>query len=372
MGTQTALAARISKQVRLAYAAAIVAVGIALAARWALNPFLGLEFPYITLFPAIAFSAFYCGFGPSLAGLPIALLGAKFWFIAPLHSLQILNRADLNGMFVFVVVCCFIVAIGEAHRRDRQSMLRAQDNLEERVQQRTTEVNTANERLRHLTARLLELQDEERRRFARELHDSAGQSLTALAMNLAVVQNEIERLTKTMSTVQDSAALVQGLSKEIRTISHLLHPPLLDEAGLASAVRWYIEGFVERSGIKVDLQIPEEFARLPRESEITIFRMIQESLTNIHRHSGSPSAKVRIARTVHDVRVEIADKGRGISPEKQLKLASATAPGVGIGGMRERLRQLGGTLEIKSGENGDGTTVTARLPVTGGSATAAA
>jgi signal transduction histidine kinase len=372
MVTRGVLAAHISKRAPLAYAAASTAVAIALAARWGLAPFLGLEFPYLTLFPAIVFAALYCGTGPSLVALLVGIAGAKYWFVTPLHSMQIFNRTDLIGMLVFAVVCCLIVAIGEAHLRNRQSLLEAQGNLEERVQQRTTEVNAANQRLRHLTARLLELQDEERRRFARELHDSAGQTLTALAMNLSVVQNEIERLTKSVSTVQDSAALVQDLSKEIRTISHLLHPPLLDEAGLASAVRWYVEGFVERSGIAVDLQIPDEFARLTRESEITIFRIIQECLTNIHRHSGSPSAKVRIVRTAHDVRVEIADKGKGISPEKQVKMESPALPGVGIGGMRERLRQLGGSLEIKCGENPTGTQVIARLPVAESSNTVAA
>src|SRR2546430_10924596 len=148
--------------------------------------------------------------------------------------------------------------------------------------------------------------------------------------------------------VTDSAALVHEINKEVRTISHLLHPPLLDEAGLASALRWYIEGFAERSKVKVDLELPADFGRLSRELETAIFRTVQECLTNIHRHSESPIAKVRIARSDGHVRVEVEDRGKGIPPEKQSKMASNGTPGVGIRGMRERLRQLGGSLAINS------------------------
>src|SRR5207302_2252566 len=141
------------------------------------------------------------------------------------------------------------------------------------------------------------------RRIARELHDSVGQMLAALGMNLAAVGTDLERLTKTAVAVNDSATLVQELSQEVRTISHLLHPPLLDEAGLASALRWYIEGFAERSKIKVDLEFPDDFGRLSRELETAIFRTVQECLTSIHRHADSPVAKISVARTSSDARV---------------------------------------------------------------------
>jgi two-component system, NarL family, sensor kinase len=205
------------------------------------------------------------------------------------------------------------------------------------------------------------LQDDERRRIARELHDSVGQMLAALGMNLAAVGTDIERLTKISNTVNDSASLVKELSKEVRTISHLLHPPLLDEAGLASALRWYVEGFAQRSKIEVDLEFPEDFGRLPREAETAIFRTVQECLTNIHRHSESPTATIRIAASDHHVRVEVEDRGKGIPPEKQFEMTSTGTPGVGIRGMRERLRQLGGSLDIHS--NGKGTLIVAQLPV---------
>jgi signal transduction histidine kinase len=183
------------------------------------------------------------------------------------------------------------------------------------------------------------------------------------------VGTDIERLTKTANTVNDSAALVQELSQEVRTISHLLHPPLLDEAGLASALRWYIDGFAQRSKIKVDLEVPSDFERLERESETAIFRTVQESLTNIHRHSESSTARIRITSSDGQVCVEIEDRGKGIPPEKQFEMASTGTPGVGIRGMRERLRQLGGSLDIHS--NGKGTLIVARLPVAVASASPA-
>jgi two-component system NarL family sensor kinase len=145
----------------------------------------------------------------------------------------------------------------------------------------------------------------------------------------------------------------------VRTISHLLHPPLLDEVGLSSALHLYVEGFAERSKIKVDLEIPVDFGRLSRESETTIFRVVQECLTNIHRHSASQVARIHIYRSENEVRVEVQDQGKGVSPEME----STGKAGVGIRGMQERLRQLGGTLEIDSGRNGAGTLVIARLPM---------
>jgi signal transduction histidine kinase len=151
------------------------------------------------------------------------------------------------------------------------------------------------------------------------------------------------------------------MSSEVRTISHLLHPPLLDEAGLCSALRWYVDGFSQRSGIKVELNMPDDFGRLPAEMETAIFRVVQESLTNIHRHSGSPVAKIQLCEPGEHVVVEIADRGKGIPPDKLEEMASTGTPGVGIRGMRERLRQLGGAVDIESGKSG--TVVVVKLPV---------
>jgi PAS domain S-box-containing protein len=220
----------------------------------------------------------------------------------------------------------------------------------------------AEESLRNLSARLLQLQDDERRRIARELHDSAGQILVALDINLALIQKNAEtRSPKAVNAINESLGLVKQLSKELRTISHLLHPPLLDEAGLRSAVQWYVDGFAKRSKIPVDLELSSDLGRLPRELETTIFRIVQECLTNIHRHSGSATANIRISRNSDGVSVEVRDHGKGISNSSSRNASTPITPGVGIQGMRERVRQLGGHLKIRSGTNG--TTVSATLPV---------
>lgn len=205
------------------------------------------------------------------------------------------------------------------------------------------------------------MQDEERRNLARGLHDSAGQLLAAIAMNLAVVQSETHKLSaEAAKRVEDSAELVNQLTGEIRTISHLLHPPLLDEVGLSSALRWYVEGFAQRSNIAATLEIPEPLGRFPADMEIAIFRAVQECLTNVHRHSGCRSCAVRVFQHETDLHVEIKDNGKGIPDEKRLTLTSSGG-GVGLRGMKERIQQLGGTLIVRSSEKG--TTVEVSLPI---------
>src|ERR1700747_827444 len=345
------------------YAFALAATLFALLIATAIAPLAGGQVVYLVLPAAVAFSAAYCGLAPSIMAIVVALVGVRYWFISPSHSLSIPDGAQFIGILAFVLASSIILIIGENNRRNAEALCQSLEDVEERLRERTGELDIANQGLGDLTARLLQLQDEERRRIARELHDSAGQSLTALALNLSNLGTEIERLTKSAKTVSDSVVLVNDMSRDIRTISYLLHPPLLDEAGLASALRWYIRGFTERSGIKVDLELPEDFDRLPRDMETAIFRLVQECLTNIHRHSESPTAAIGINHSNGEVRIEVQDRGQGIAPDKKLELLSAGTPGVGIRGMRERLRQLGGAMEINSDGNGRGTRVVVRLPV---------
>ena len=177
-------------------------------------------------------------------------------------------------------------------------------------------------------------------------------------MNSVVVDAESHKLSPDAAKrLFENATMVEEASKQIRTISHLLHPPLLDEAGLASALRWYVEGFSERSKIDTKLDIPQNFAGLSKEMELSIFRVVQECLTNIHRHADSPMAGIRIAQDEACLRVEIEDAGKGIPLEKRSAFNASARTGVGLRGMRERLRLLGGTLHIQS--NGRGTRVTA-------------
>lgn len=228
-----------------------------------------------------------------------------------------------------------------------------------------TELHRKTHQLEVLNARMSVLQDDERRRIARELHDSVGQLLAAIRINTSVLESESSKLSaKAAHCLTQNAAMVDQVSKEIRTISHLLHPPLLDEAGLASALRWYVDGFAERSQIKAGLDIPVDFVRLPNEVELSIFRVVQESLTNIHRHSGSPTAAIRVSIEGATVRVDIQDAGRGMALEKETAFISSARSGVGLRGMRERLRLLGGTLHLQSDDQG--TKVTAVIPVSHG------
>jgi signal transduction histidine kinase len=359
--TSHRLFARIFENAPARYATALAAILVGLLARAVLSPFVGHYVPFITLFPAVIFAARFCGIGPSILSLVVALFGARFWFVQPVHSFSVPDTPQSVAIIVFLLVSALIVAMGEMHRRNDEVLRGAQKELEATVEQRTAELDKANRSLRDLTARLLHFQDEERRRIARELHDSVGQTLAALSMNLSSVGADIQRLTKTAAAVADSESLVKEMSKDIRTISYLLHPPLLDEAGLASALRWYVEGLTARSEIRVDLEVPDDFDRLHRDLETAIFRVVQECLTNVHRHSGSPVAKIRLRRSANDVQLEVQDEGKGIPAEKLSEMASSGMPGVGIRGMRERIHQLGGSLEIRSG--GKGTAVVVKLPL---------
>jgi signal transduction histidine kinase len=210
-------------------------------------------------------------------------------------------------------------------------------------------------KLELLNERLTLVQEEERRRIARELHDSVGQLLAAIGMNQATLQSESQKLSPSAaSSLAENVFLTEEVSKQVRTLSYLLHPPLLDEAGLASAVLCYVDGFSKRSKIDVKLEITPDLGRFPSDMEISVFRLIQEGLTNIHRHSGSPTARIRIERNETSVSVDIEDAGKGI-PLQNL------SAGVGLPGMRERLRRLGGSLQIHSNEGG--TKLRAVIPV---------
>src|SRR5882757_1768401 len=311
----------------------VAGVAAVLVACHALTGFVGTTALYILVFPVIVYSALACGIGPSILVVLVALAGAKYWFIPPIHSFRVPDTAESISLLAFLLASSAVVAMGEARRRDNQRLQDGQVELEVRVQERTVELDTVNNSLRDLSARLLRLQDDERRRIARELHDSVGQLLAGLAMNLSAVRSDIERLSKTATALTDSEALVQEMNQEVRTISYLLHPPLLDEAGLASAVRWFIDGFAQRSKIRVDLDLPVDFGRFSPELETAIFRIVQECLTNIPRHSGSSIAKIRLLHRDGQVVVQVEDEGKGIPPEKREAMVSAGTPGVGIRGM---------------------------------------
>jgi len=234
------------------------------------------------------------------------------------------------------------------HRRTAEI---AQKNLQIQEQAKTLEM--ANRDLRELSARLLQVQDNERRRIARDLHDSTGQILALLSMTLSGLQAEARKFSPGLADgLGQNVEIVRQVSTELRTLSYLLHPPLLDEMGLESALRWYVDGFGKRSGIKVTLDLPVKLGRLSRELETAIYRIVQECLTNIHRHSESPTAAIRLSQLPDQIALEVKDEGKGIAQEQLSKIASTGVTGVVLRGIRERITDFRGGLEITSRENG--------------------
>jgi signal transduction histidine kinase len=242
----------------------------------------------------------------------------------------------------------------------RQALAELNATLETRVSDRTAELRMANSSLRDLSTRLFKMQDDERRRISRELHDGIGQLLAAITMNQAVVAEELDKLSPAAKKAfTQNEGMVLEILSSVRTISHLLHPPLLDETGLPPALRWYVEEFAERSGIKVVLVCPAHLERLPRELETAIFRIVQECLGNVHRHSGSATATVYFDVADDMARLEVRDEGKGISAERRQQVESGSG-GVGLRGIKERIAQFGGKLELQS--NSMGTSVVATIP----------
>ena len=253
-------------------------------------------------------------------------------------------------------------------RNAQEALRQSKEFTEEQVRARTRELELRNaeilqqsEQLRELSQRLLQIQEDERRHVARELHDSAGQTLTALGMSLGHVAQLAEKnAPQLVADLKETDQFVRQLSQEIRTMSYLLHPPLLDESGLPVALSWYAQGLAERSGLTIDVNIPDDLGRFPRQMELMMFRLVQECLTNIHRHSGSKTAEITVWREDEEVFLEVQDQGKGI-PADRLASIQSQGGGVGIRGMRERIRRFKGRMDI--GSNDSGTRITFRFPV---------
>jgi PAS domain S-box-containing protein len=271
------------------------------------------------------------------------------------------------------VVCYFRDISAQVHARfailDSEERFRnLAGTLESEVRARTSELEQRNkdilkhsEQVRDLSWRLVRTQDDERRHIARELHDSAGQTLTVLGMNLArLVTDAKQKAPELAEQAEETQHLVQHLNQEIRTTSYLLHPPLLDESGLSAALDVYVRGLAERSGLQVDLSISEHFGRLPSDLELAVFRIVQECLTNIHRHSGSKTASIRLARQPDSMSIEIRDQGKGMTPDRLAEI-QLEGSGVGIRGIRERLHQFKGQMNIES--DNSGTRILVSIPI---------
>jgi signal transduction histidine kinase len=350
------------------YGIAVMAVVAALLLQGLLTQLLGDHNPYHTLWAALILSAWYCGLGPSVLALIIGLLGVWYWFIPP-PGFALLDNREMYGMFVFLFFSAGIIALGESYRRGTEKRLQverelrlAQAKLEDRVQERTAELNAANASLREFPSRLLKVQDQGRRRIARELHDTTGQDLAAMKMLLDSLRRAVADNQNATKVADEMGHLIEQTITDVRTTSYLLHPPLLDELGLVSAIRWYVEGFSQRSGIKVSLELPQVSSRFPEDIELALFRVLQESLTNVHRHSGCSAVAVRFAADEKQLNLQVKDNGRGI-PEDLIRRFQEHGTGFGVGlvGMRQRMSELGGQLTINS--DALGTTLVATVPL---------
>ena len=378
------------------YTVALACSALAILLRWLLDPVLGHLAFYVTVYIAVAYCTMVVGYGPAIVTTLLGVLGTFYWFVDPRHSFFPIHRTEVHGVIGCFLVNAVLIWLGEANRRKQlrlnevvdeltaevrerqraqQELRIAHDELEHRVQLRTQELSQAlgrlraeasvrqhtEERLRHLSLRLMTLQDEERRRIARELHDTCGQTLAAMKMSIALLRQGDKSAPGFQLLIDDLNALTDEALQEVRTASYLLHPPLLDEAGIASAARWFVEGFSRRSGIDVQCEIPEKMDRPSRPCELVLFRILQEGLTNVHRHSGASAARVRLDRNSDHMELEIADNGKGISEERLRQFENSGNSGVGITGMRERVRELGGHLEVRSLH--PGTSVCVALPL---------
>jgi signal transduction histidine kinase len=282
------------------------------------------------------------------------------WLLLKAHAHNWLEVRFGTAVLIIVSVVVFNILIIETalvlreldaqRQRAEASLLRSHAELEQLVDQRTSA-------LRQLSTRLMQLQDNERRRIARELHDGLGQYLSALGINLG----RVEQGPADPRILAECRELLDQTISEVRTLSHLLHPPLLDEVGFASAARWYVEEFAKRSGIQATVELPEKLPRLPESVEIGLFRVLQEGLTNIHRHSGSTKAEIHMETVPGKLSLDIIDYGSGIPPQVLERWRSTGTAGVGMTSMRERIKELGGQVEISS--TGSGTLVRVTIPV---------
>ncbi|HEX4997663.1 MAG TPA: sensor histidine kinase [Terriglobia bacterium] len=331
-----------------AFVSLLAALGLTLSAR----PLLETT-SYVVFLAAVMFSSWYGGLTPGLLVVLLSVLAIDR-YIGSAEASTALGAGAMVRLGVFLLVAAAINHLSRSRNRAEAALRESHEELEARVAERTSA-------LHRLSAQILRLQDEERRRTSRLLHETVAQSLAALKMELSVIKRSRSRDSDEAREALDEAlSLANTCIREVRTVSYLLHPPLLDEVGLSCALQWYAAGFERRSGITTRLELPPELDRLPRDIETTVFRIVQECLTNIHRHSGSDSASIRIETSAEHLSVEIRDQGRGIPAAAP---SGAGSPGVGIMEMRERAKELGGSLSIHSSESGTG--VTAILPLAG-------
>ena len=314
------------------------------------------EVPFSWMFLAFGTFIIACGFTHLME--VIVLWKAVYWLAGGVKLItaiaSVITAIALPLQLPKIHQMILAADISEERRRrledKNEELFQANQQLRSEIQKRIA----AEESAQDLLGRLLQAQDDERRRFARELHDGVGQLLTGAVLSVSAVRRQSPGLgRKSSRLLSECADCVKESLREVRTISYLLHPPMLDETGLGDALRWFVRGFAERSGVQVELDISSDLDRLSRDLRTAVFRIVQESLTNIHRHSGSPSAEITLRRCGPQIQLQVRDRGRGMSPVSMgTNGRERLIHGVGIRGMRERVVQLKGEMQIQSNEHG--------------------
>ncbi len=331
------------------------------------------EIPFSWMFLAFGTFIIACGFTHFME--VVVLWKPLYWLSGDVKLLtalaSVITAVALPPLVPKIHGMLTAAKLSERHRSDLETANAQLSRVNLELQTEMEERLAAQTELRTLSGRLLGLQDEERRRLARELHDSTGQLLAALRLNLDLLRSRPgSEKALAAPTLDDTAALTDQIIAEVRTMSYLLHPPMLDEAGLLRALQWYAEGFTERSRIQVTLDLPSALKRLPRDVETAMFRIVQECLTNIHRHSEATSASIRLQADHNNLVLVISDNGKGMKQPQASDQGNGSSAGLGVGirGMRERARQLKGSIEFAAGN--PGTEVRVCLPLAFEAATA--
>jgi signal transduction histidine kinase len=369
------------------YVLAILVTVAALLVRRVLEPWLGDTAIFVTIFPALAFSALYLGIGPAVSSVVVGLAGENYLIQTPNRPTGLTSFDYAASLAYAVAAAALIIALAETSRRsyrrlqkveaalrDREAELqKSQCDLEKKIAERTQELSEsvdrleseirirkeAEEHLRSLSAQVIRLQNGERRRIAREMHDGVAQSIIAMKMKLESFDALVADIPKATDLLCELKAFADQAIGEIRAVTYLLHPPLLTDVGFSAAAKNYLDGLSKRSGMRIKLELSP--LRLRKDAEVVFFRVLQEGLSNVLRHSGSDTVDVRLDSDDGNVILSIRDYGKGIPFEKLHNLQKTGAEaGVGLAGMRERVEEMGGGFTIDS--DSGGTRVTARLP----------
>jgi signal transduction histidine kinase len=361
------------------YIIAMVLTAVFLVVRGALDPSIGNYVPYLAVLPAVILSAWFGGLGPSIVATLLAFVGEQYWFIPPVRTLRLENEAQVTGTVVYFVVSGTIILFAEMNRRTlakltssqqrlklaNEELAKAQDELEMRVRERTWQLGQKNQELanqtemvRNLSGQLLQSQDDERRRIARELHDDINQRLALLAVNLDRLKQDIPgSAEEAQKGAVEATKQVQDLGSDVQALSHRLHSSKLEYLGLAVAAAGFCREISDRQQMEIDFQAENIPKELSDEISLCLFRVLQEAVQNGAKHSGSRHLQVSLSVASNEIQLTVRDSGIGFDPDRAVK-----GRGIGLTSMKERLKLVNGEISIDS-QLQRGTTIRARVPL---------